>query len=1465
MKPNLHMERCIPDSLFLEKTDSERKTYIFKSFSTDKKVDKELYLLDFLRFNLPIDKDFMDLRKLEGEHGKCTVRIAKDHIVSNLRKFNEVKQRLISKLLDDDYLSRTDDFNHVIKNNRLFNILKVIVDFNEYVKEEKPVSLNVLLSSMLKLDMINLRLDSFLQNAKCRICALEVPVWQFKTHDDNCYQYNASKDEIILINDKLLECIKDIKHEAEVFDYKQIINTKKQLLQENYRKMKSESLKNSLNKTFYGSFSGKKSEYSSTNMNNYLFANKTTYENPNNKSRFFTYKRPTNESLSKIHNDSWGDINKVHSNSVRPSIDLQNSNCLRNPVVNILGSLNVQKEEVLKKDNNFSKTGNIFNRKDSKDSSDTPSSDDNMSNRNGELVGDIFKSMDYSDEESRGGVMSKNNSKRLSDSRNIGSQFNSSNKLKSTSGPPNPNINDFDVDNDDQMKSPHSHKKNSNEIEYDDENEKIKAKLLKNQTSITNLISPDKNIYCYTDEAQRKRSVSNIVHEVSDRFSGKKNESNTISLNQFKISSSRFKTQNEIGPLIKSRPQKEKKASSEKLNTKHSDMGNYTEDAIRGIVKLNIIINNIHRQYCQDLFDFFFIKDTDDRIIEVTSEYKSWNSSNKNSESDGNAVLLGDRFESMDDDDSQQNKENGDLYWKNSENANSSIENLFPGKNTVVGSGMLNKNFIEPASGQEYYDSDGGFKIKRDNIIDQIDSPLTGSKHTRVDKKDTSMALGPINTEKKGWLNHGSKKLLNNIFSIEAYKKSLNSHKLEYNPKTNQFDRPNTKAESKIHPKPRLDNKKDLYNHMNRTYYINPEQQKITKNQIWNYMSKASKTEYHKTAVINELDEQYYFYLFNKDIVKYKEHLLTHPYVQNFFYDQEFLVSFETYENKLRSQHKKKLLTRLKRLIEKRIAKAKRMVKFHNNIESLQHQVKGRKLLKEAISRSFGNFSVLEESLSKANDNKSKNDGMYPQPKRNELLEKSLLNSIKKDINSKNIQPTLNQKDSSLPDDNSTKINKRFRKLKRNLSDSEFVAINTKEKIYEEKTKVVDINDFLILKELGAGAFGKVFLVKHKISGEFYAMKVLKLGAQHDDKYINALLNEIKILNIISSEFLVKAYFSFIHNTSLCIVMEYMIGGDVRGLLNEWGILDNETTKYYAAQLVLAVDSLHTNKIVHRDLKPENLLLNNKGQLKLADFGLSEIHRKIQSVEYKNASDIDITDNEDITKSLVVERTIEIDLDDHKKSTKKIKVVGTPDYIAPEILFPPSGFEQVSDKYCEAVDWWAAGCLIYEFVVGVSTFGAMTIDDVFNNIKERNIEWPEIGYGEDKMNPEAKDLIEKLLNPDPIMRLGTMSVEEIKSHKFFKGVDWSKIHKMNSPLNIDLKPDFKNLNPKASFKIASLIPNKSKHNKKILSTYNKLKMNRVDLLHDFNVDFYQSLKQKYHALHFQKQLSSKNIFIELYK
>ena len=195
--------------------------------------------------------------------------------------------------------------------------------------------------------------------------------------------------------------------------------------------------------------------------------------------------------------------------------------------------------------------------------------------------------------------------------------------------------------------------------------------------------------------------------------------------------------------------------------------------------------------------------------------------------------------------------------------------------------------------------------------------------------------------------------------------------------------------------------------------------------------------------------------------------------------------------------------------------------------------------------------------------------------------------------------------------------------------------------------------------------------------------------------------------------------------------MDFARGGELFFMLREKGQMSESTVRFYTSQLVLAFEHLHSNKILYRDLKPENILLDHEGNIVLTDFGLAKI---------------------------IVETN---------------SFCGTPDYIPPEII--------LNKKYTRSVDWWQLGILIYELLTGHTPFFHHNVDKMFQFILEKPL----------KKNPYLSetvfDLISKLLIKDPLLRLGHSSkdAEEIKSHPFFKDVDWGKIKRK------EIKPPFK--------------------------------------------------------------------------
>lgn len=369
-------------------------------------------------------------------------------------------------------------------------------------------------------------------------------------------------------------------------------------------------------------------------------------------------------------------------------------------------------------------------------------------------------------------------------------------------------------------------------------------------------------------------------------------------------------------------------------------------------------------------------------------------------------------------------------------------------------------------------------------------------------------------------------------------------------------------------------------------------------------------------------------------------------------------------------------------------------------------------------------------------------------------------------------------------------------KIRRTKSDSVIYDLSHKNNLLQEKFKKIDLSDFQMLYEIGKGAYGRVFLVQRITTKDYYAMKVVLLGEGVDDNFIQNLLNEKQICDSLKGDHVVKTYFTFSHKNYLIFIMEYMNGGDFSGLLKYAPLEQDLDAKFYAAELVLAIEYVHNMNIVHRDLKPENLLIDKTGHLKLADFGLSKISRdtlKKNAISTDNITHLshDIfkdfrTDGDDQTArivEMVQSHREERQIMHLRKQETVNRVVGTADYIPPEGY----GTVPVDPKYQKCTDWWAFGCIFYEFLFTFPPFNAKKREEVRANILGHphtyTIEFPEIGDGEGCLSFAAKDLIDRCLEPDPSKRLGVNGAQEVKNHPYFKGINWEGLRKQTPPPN----------------------------------------------------------------------------------
>uniref|UniRef100_A0A3N7HHK3 non-specific serine/threonine protein kinase n=1 Tax=Populus trichocarpa TaxID=3694 RepID=A0A3N7HHK3_POPTR len=301
------------------------------------------------------------------------------------------------------------------------------------------------------------------------------------------------------------------------------------------------------------------------------------------------------------------------------------------------------------------------------------------------------------------------------------------------------------------------------------------------------------------------------------------------------------------------------------------------------------------------------------------------------------------------------------------------------------------------------------------------------------------------------------------------------------------------------------------------------------------------------------------------------------------------------------------------------------------------------------------------------------------------------------------------------------------------------------------------IDDFEIIKPISRGAFGRVFLAKKRATGDLFAIKVLKKADMIRKNAVESILAERDILISVRNPFVVRFFYSFTCRENLYLVMEYLNGGDLYSLLRNLGCLDEDVARVYIAEVVLALEYLHSLRVVHRDLKPDNLLIAHDGHIKLTDFGLSKVGL-INSTDDLSGPAVSGT-------SMLVDDEPQLSTSEHQRERrKKRSAVGTPDYLAPEIL--------LGTGHGTTADWWSVGVILFELIVGIPPFNAEHPQTIFDNILNCKIPWPRVP---EEMSPEAQDLIDRLLTEDPYQRLGAGGASEVKQHVFFKDINWDTL------------------------------------------------------------------------------------------
>eukprot|EP00250_Pteridium_aquilinum_P016323 c23048_g1_i1 orf=345-2033(-) len=316
------------------------------------------------------------------------------------------------------------------------------------------------------------------------------------------------------------------------------------------------------------------------------------------------------------------------------------------------------------------------------------------------------------------------------------------------------------------------------------------------------------------------------------------------------------------------------------------------------------------------------------------------------------------------------------------------------------------------------------------------------------------------------------------------------------------------------------------------------------------------------------------------------------------------------------------------------------------------------------------------------------------------------------------------------------------------------------------------VDDFEPLTIIGRGAFGEVRLCRLKSSGQVYAMKKLKKSEMLIRGQVEHVRAERNLLAEVDSECIVKLYYSFQDAEYLYLIMEYLPGGDMMTLLTRKDTLTEDEARFYIAESVLAIGSIHKHSYIHRDIKPDNLLLDQHGHMKLSDFGLCKpldcsVISPFEEAVFNN-TEMEVDGH---SQHAGPWRTQQEQLQRWKlnRRTLAYSTVGTPDYIAPEVL--------VKKGYGMECDWWSLGAIMFEMLIGYPPFYSddpMTTCWKIVNWRS-SLKFPQ----EMKLSPEAKNLMCRLLC-DVDHRLGTRGIDEIKNHPWFRGVQWDKLYYMEA-------------------------------------------------------------------------------------
>ncbi|KII92905.1 hypothetical protein PLICRDRAFT_37711 [Plicaturopsis crispa FD-325 SS-3] len=388
-----------------------------------------------------------------------------------------------------------------------------------------------------------------------------------------------------------------------------------------------------------------------------------------------------------------------------------------------------------------------------------------------------------------------------------------------------------------------------------------------------------------------------------------------------------------------------------------------------------------------------------------------------------------------------------------------------------------------------------------------------------------------------------------------------------------------------------------------------------------------------------------------------------------------------------------------------------------------------------------------------------------------------------------------------------------------------------------DRRRKVDVSAFVKLKTIGHGAFGVVSLVKEQSTGQLYAMKELRktdMLRKGQEGHVRAERDILKSASLVNSpggaEWIVRLYYSFQDRDHLYLVLEYMGGGDLLNLLIERDVFEEDFTRFYVAEMILAIESCHKYGFIHRDIKPDNFLFDPEGHIKLSDFGLAtDLHWAHDTSYYEqqrlhllHKHGIDLEDSNGIADGSKTKRMNRRDVEAlmgggegqggvftwREKNRRKLaySVCGTNSYMSPEVIR--------GHGYSYSCDWWSLGVIMYECLYGfppfVSNSRHVTRQKILN--WKQSLRFP----SRPRVSHEAINLMEQLLC-EPEDRLGSQASASvsrpnsmiiqarrsgfmapvgsagsgdgaslIKAHPWFRGIDWLNIHRYPAPYRPEL-------------------------------------------------------------------------------